>query len=70
MHKLNQNGIPSMVYYKIPVHLQKGYEQYGYQIGDFNITENVSKRILSLPMHPYLDNNSQDIVLYELNEIS
>jgi dTDP-4-amino-4,6-dideoxygalactose transaminase len=70
MHKLNQNGIPSMVYYKIPVHLQKGYEKYGYQIGDFNITENVSRRILSLPMHPYLDKNTQDIVLDELNDIS
>ena len=56
-------------YYKIPVHLQKGYAQYGNIMGDFEISENVSKKILSLPMHPYLDKNSQDKVLNVLNGI-
>lgn len=69
VNKLKRNGIPSMVYYKIPVHLQEGYAQYGNIVGDFEISENVSKKILSLPMHPYLDKNSQDKVLNVLNGI-
>jgi len=67
--KLEKNGIPSMVYYKIPVHLQQGYAQYGYKRGEFVISENISKKILSLPMHPYLDENVQNKVLSVLNEI-
>jgi len=67
--KFVENGIPSMIYYKIPVHLQKGYAKYGYKVGDFAISENISKRILSLPMHPYLNKNNQNKILNILNEI-
>tara|TARA_Y100000816_G_scaffold289383_1_gene275735 strand:+ start:679 stop:1797 length:1119 start_codon:yes stop_codon:yes gene_type:complete len=60
---LSAKGIPSMVYYKIPVHLQKGYAKYGNKIGDFVISEKISKKILSLPMHPYLSESDQDKIL-------
>ena len=59
-----------MVYYKIPVHLQKGYSQYNNKMGEFVISADISKKILSLPMHPYLDQNTQDKVLNLLNEIN
>jgi len=52
--KLKNNGIPSAIYYPIPLHLQKVYGNLGYSKGDFNICESVSERIFSLPMHPYL----------------
>ncbi len=64
---LNKKGIPSMVYYKIPVHLQKGYKKYGYYKGDFEITEDISSRILSLPMHPYLNKKDQNHIISTLN---
>ncbi len=67
VEKLKKQGIPSMVYYKIPVHLQEGYRKYGYGIGDFSISENTSEKILSLPMHPYLNKDNQDKVLSALN---
>jgi len=67
---LNNEGIPSMVYYKIPVHLQKGYETYGYQRGDFKITERISERILSIPMHPYLSKLDQEKIINILNSIA
>ena len=57
MKKLSESDIPTMVYYKIPVHLQKGYSHYGYKKGDFPVSENISDRILSIPMHPYLQKN-------------
>tara|TARA_Y100001935_G_C17295574_1_gene505888 strand:- start:1275 stop:2393 length:1119 start_codon:yes stop_codon:yes gene_type:complete len=63
IEKFKENGIPSMVYYKIPVHLQKGYARFGYKIGDFIISEDTSKNILSLPMHPYISEKEQDKVL-------
>ncbi|MBK69643.1 MAG: aminotransferase DegT [Legionellales bacterium] len=63
-------GIPSMIYYKTPVHLQKGYEKYGYSKGDFQITENISNRILSLPMHPYLEQDDQNHIISVLNKYS
>ena len=59
-----------MIYYKIPNHLQEGYSKYGYQQGDFKVSENISKKILSLPLHPYLDKDSQDKVLDVINSVN
>ena len=70
IENLNRKGIPSMVYYKIPVHLQNGYKKYGYYPGDFKITEDISNRILSLPMHPYLDQENQNHIISTLNSYS
>ena len=70
IESLNNEGIPSMVYYKIPAHLQKGYELYEYERGDFPITEKISDRILSIPMHPYLKKVDQDKIINILNSIS
>tara|TARA_B100002052_G_scaffold298370_1_gene331669 strand:- start:1642 stop:2766 length:1125 start_codon:yes stop_codon:yes gene_type:complete len=52
---LRREGIPSVVYYQKALHLQKTFDKLGYKVGDFPISENISNRILSLPMHPYLD---------------
>jgi dTDP-4-amino-4,6-dideoxygalactose transaminase len=54
MGALKEAGIPSMIYYRIPLHLQKAYEGLGYKKGDFPLSEDFSERIFSLPMHPYL----------------
>ena len=70
IERLNKNQIPSMVYYKIPNHLQEGYLQYGNKEGDFKVSENISKKILSLPLHPYLDESLQDKVLNILNSVN
>lgn len=43
--------IPSMIYYPVPLHLQKAYRQPGIDIGSFPITEKLSKTVLSLPVH-------------------
>ena len=52
---LRLEGVPSVVYYQKALHLQKTFEKLGYKVGDLPIAENISNRILSLPMHPYLD---------------
>lgn len=49
-------GIPTAVYYPRPMHLQTAYARYGRGPSSLPVSENLSTRILALPMHPYLDN--------------
>ena len=67
--KLKEKDIPIMIYYKIPLHLQKVFLSLGYKMGDFPISEMISRKIISLPMHPYLDKKSQDKIIEELNKL-
>jgi UDP-2-acetamido-2-deoxy-ribo-hexuluronate aminotransferase len=48
---LEAKGIPSMIYYPVPLHLQKAYEQPEYPHGSFKITEELSRTVISLPIH-------------------
>ena len=66
---LNQKNIPSMVYYKIPLHLQKVFNYLNYKVGSFPISEDISNKVLSLPMHPYLEESDQGQVIENLNSI-
>jgi len=52
---LNQKGVPSMVYYPVPIHLQKAFKDLGHSRGDFPVSEKLSESVLSLPMHTELD---------------
>jgi len=47
--------IPSMIYYPVPLHLQKAYRQPGVDRGAFPVTEKLSKTVLSLPIHTEMD---------------
>lgn len=47
--------IPAMIYYPIPLHLQKAYRDERYKQGDFPVTERLCNSVLSLPMHTELD---------------
>lgn len=53
--KLKEQGIPSVVYYPIPLHLQKAMEYLGHCEGSFPVAELVSNEVLSLPMYPELE---------------
>lgn len=48
---LESKGIPSMIYYPVPLHLQKAYESPEYPAGSFKITEELSRTVISLPIH-------------------
>ncbi len=60
---LKEKGIPSMIYYPLPLHLQEAYRYLGYQKGDFPVAEKLSEQVLSLPMHTELTGD-------QLNEIT
>lgn len=67
--ELAAKGVPSMIYYPVPTHLQKGYEAYGYQAGDFPVSERLCEEVLSLPMHSELDEAQQVYIVTHLREI-
>lgn len=48
---LEKNEIPSMIYYPVPLHLQKAYRKAGFDEGSFAVTEKLSKTVISLPIH-------------------
>ena len=52
---LKEQGVPTAIYYPIPMHLQAAYREYGEGEGSCPVSEKLAKRVLSLPMHPYLD---------------
>lgn len=53
--KLGDKGIPAMVYYPVPLHMQKAYRDERYAEGDFPVAECLAGCVLSLPMHTELD---------------
>jgi dTDP-4-amino-4,6-dideoxygalactose transaminase len=65
--KLKEAGIPTAIYYPKPLHLQTAFKSLGYKEGDFPISEDFSGRIFSLPMHPYLSNSDQKIIVKALS---
>ena len=59
---LAANKIPSMIYYPVPIHLQKAYDYLGFREGDFPVTEALSKEVLSLPICPELEPQQVDYI--------
>jgi dTDP-4-amino-4,6-dideoxygalactose transaminase len=51
---LDATGIPSMIYYPVPLHLQPAYKNFGYAEGMFPVSEQLSAEVISLPMHSEL----------------
>jgi len=51
---LSKSGIPTQIYYPRPMHLQPAYAGYGGGAGSLPASENLSRKVLSLPMHPYM----------------
>jgi dTDP-4-amino-4,6-dideoxygalactose transaminase len=51
---LREKGVPSAVYYPLPVHAQPAYAYLGYKTGDFPVAERLCQQVLSLPVHPGL----------------
>lgn len=62
---LQRHGIPSVVYYPIPMHLQQALKHLGYKEGDFPVAEVTSRNILSLPIYPEL----KDEEVYEISQV-
>lgn len=65
---LNTHGIPSGVYYPIPLHAQKAYKDSRYKEADFTVTNQLVKEVISLPMHTELDDEQIDFITEKVIE--
>lgn len=66
---LKEKGIPSMVYYMKPMHLQGAFEDTDSAVADCNVTERLCSKVLSLPIHPYMTEEQVDLVVTELSQL-
>jgi len=57
---LRDRGIPTMIYYPMPMHFQPAYAAYGEGPGSMPVSERLSLEVLSLPFHPYLTEGEID----------
>ncbi len=65
---LKEKGIPAMIYYPVPLHSQKAYDAHTYRDEDFEVTNELCKTVLSLPMHTELDENQLAFICESLKE--
>lgn len=63
---LRENHIPSVVYYPQPLHLHDRFAYLGYKEGDFPVSEGLSKRVLSLPMHTELKADQLEYICHHM----
>ena len=67
--KLKEIGIPTMIYYPIPLHKQIVYNGYDFNLEDLKVSENLCKCVLSLPMHPYMSEEQIEKISNEIIKI-
>lgn len=66
---LKEVGIPSMVYYMKPMHLQGAFAGTGSENADCPVTEELCRCVLSLPMHPYMKKEEVEFIAKELKSL-
>jgi UDP-2-acetamido-2-deoxy-ribo-hexuluronate aminotransferase len=60
---LESKNIPSMIYYPGPLHIQEAYRYLGYKESDFPVTTALCRDVLSLPMHPDMEQEQIDYII-------
>src|SRR5712675_2040337 len=60
---LRQQGIPTAIYYAKPVHVQEAYKRFPVAEGGLAVSERLADEVISLPMHAYLDEPTQDRII-------
>jgi len=60
---LKAQGIPTATYYPKPVHLQGPYRHFPVAEGGLPVSERLAEEVISLPMHAYLDEPTQDRIV-------
>ncbi|KPJ55939.1 transcriptional regulator [Parcubacteria bacterium DG_74_2] len=65
---LEKQGIPIMIYYSLPLHLQPAFKYLGYKKSDFPEAEKASKEVLSLPLYPELKRKDHDFIIKNIKD--
>jgi len=67
-NKLKSKGIPTSIFYPVPLHLQECFKYLNYKQGDFLVSEKVSNEVLSLPMNPFLSHDQLNYVIKNIKD--
>lgn len=67
---LRENSVPSASYYPIPMHLQGPYKEFLVSPSGMAVTERLADVVVSLPMHPYMDVETQDYIIAKIKEFA
>jgi dTDP-4-amino-4,6-dideoxygalactose transaminase len=60
---LKERGIPTAIYYAVPLHRQTAYRAYPVAGNGLPVSERIADEVISLPMHPYLEEREQDRIV-------
>ncbi len=63
VEKIMAHDVPAMIYYPVPLHMQKAYQDERYSEGTFPVTEKLCAGVFSLPMHSELTREQQDLII-------
>jgi len=64
---LKEKGIPTAIYYPLPLHQQKCFAYLGYKEGDFPEAEKACKEVLAVPVYPELTTQHQDFIVSSIS---
>ena len=59
---LSARGVPTAIYYPLPVHLQEGYKHYGYKKGELPVSEDLCNQVISIPIHTQMKEEDLDYI--------
>ncbi len=65
---MREKGVPSAIFYPMPLHLQKCFSDLGYKQGDFPESEKAASEVLALPIYPELSRENQELVVSTIND--
>jgi dTDP-4-amino-4,6-dideoxygalactose transaminase len=63
---LEEKGVPTMIYYPVPLHLQKAYSREGFGEGSFPVTEKLSKVVISIPIHTEMKTEELEFIVSKI----
>ena len=65
---MGERGIPTAIHYPMPLDRQPAYKDASRIVGGLDLSLQASRRVLSLPMHPYLKEEAQDAIVNTVAE--